>query len=133
MPRCPDSDDPGRRHAEDAARACHAAELGVKVITLPGLPPGGDVVDFLAAGGTKEALLPAIKDTSLYKPAPARDIQAGVSGATPSDSDQAPTGGSNEGLQAGTRPSLTEAVERSGLTQLTRDSSTDTLRDASAT
>ena len=64
----PDGDAPGRRHAEDAARACHAAELGVKVITLPGLPPGGDVVDFLAAGGTKADVLMAIKAAPRYEP-----------------------------------------------------------------
>ena len=35
----PDNDDAGRRHAEDAARACHATGVRVKVVTLPGLPP----------------------------------------------------------------------------------------------
>ena len=65
----PDNDDPGRRYSEAAARACHAAELGVKVITLPGLPPGGDVVDFLAAGGTKADLLKAIANAPRHEPA----------------------------------------------------------------
>ena len=127
----PDNDKPGRRHAEDAARACHAAGQQVKVVTLPGLPPAGDVVDFLEAGRTKADVLKAITDAPRYEPAaPARDTRAGSPSATPSYSDEAPTIGSNEGLQAGARPSLTGPVERSGLTQLTRDSPTDALRDA---
>ena len=43
----PDNDDPGRRHAEDVATACHAAGLRVKVVDLPDLEPKGDVVDYL--------------------------------------------------------------------------------------
>ena len=43
----PDNDDPGRRHADDVATACHAVGLCVKVIELPNLPPKGDVVDYL--------------------------------------------------------------------------------------
>jgi hypothetical protein len=43
----PDNDDPGRRHAQDVARSCHAAGLRVKMLELPGLPERGDVSDFL--------------------------------------------------------------------------------------
>ena len=87
----PDNDDAGRRYAEDAARECHAAGLRVKLVPLPGLPPKGDVVDFLAAGGTKADVLKAIADTSRYEPAtPAQDTQAGSPAAAPSCSDQSP-------------------------------------------
>ncbi|MDI6710853.1 MAG: hypothetical protein QME76_09295 [Bacillota bacterium] len=53
----PDNDDPGRKHAEQAARTLAARGCRVKVVELPGLPPKGDVSDWLAAGGTKEELL----------------------------------------------------------------------------
>ena len=87
----PDNDDPGRRHAQDAARACHAAGLRVKVVTLPGLPPAGDLVDFLKAGGTKADVYEAIRDALRYEPgAPVGDTQAGSPGATPSHPDESP-------------------------------------------
>ena len=60
----PDTDDPGRRHAEDVARACRGAGLGVKVVELPGLPPKGDVVDYLK-DHTKEDLFEAVKSAPM--------------------------------------------------------------------
>ena len=67
------------------------AQARVKLVTLPGLPPKGDVVDFLEAGGTKADVHKAIKDAPRYEPAaPARDTQAGSPGATPSYSDESP-------------------------------------------
>ena len=124
----PDADTPGQTHGQAVAQSCVAAGLTVKIVTLP--DGAKDVSAYLDAGGTKADLLALIKAAPLYEPPPARDTQPGAPGATPSSSDEAPTVGSNEGLQAGARPSLAEAVERSGLTQLTRDSSTDALRDA---
>ena len=55
-----DNDDPGRRHAEDVARACRGVGLGAKVVELPGLPPKGDVVDYLK-DHAKEDLFKAVK------------------------------------------------------------------------
>ena len=43
----PDNDGPGRRHAQDIAKSCHAKGLSVRVVTLPGVPEKGDVSDFL--------------------------------------------------------------------------------------
>ena len=80
----PDNDDPGRQYAEDAALACHAAGLQVKVVTLPGLPPKGDVVDFLEAGGTKADLRQAIQDAPRYAP------PAPADGGTRDDTETAP-------------------------------------------
>jgi len=64
----PDNDDAGRKHAADVARTCHAAGLVVKVVTLPGLPPKGDVSDWLDAGHTKDDLLALVKATPRHEP-----------------------------------------------------------------
>ncbi len=66
----PDNDDPGRKHAEDVARSCHAAGLKVKIVTLPDLPTKGDVSDWLHAGHTKAELVELVKATTLYAPPP---------------------------------------------------------------
>lgn len=47
----PDNDDPGRDHAADVARS-----TGGTIVNLPGLPPKGDVSDWLDAGGTVDEL-----------------------------------------------------------------------------
>lgn len=50
----PDSDEPGRKHAQAVARSLAGLVGEVKVLALPG--PGKDVSDWLAAGGTRERL-----------------------------------------------------------------------------
>lgn len=65
----PDHDRPGQEHAETVARACHAAGLEVRVVTLPGLPEKGDVADFLAAGGSRADLVTITKQTPVWTPA----------------------------------------------------------------
>jgi hypothetical protein len=52
----PDNDRPGQQHAEQVARSLHGIAAEVKVLHLPGLPPKGDVSDWLGAGGTREEL-----------------------------------------------------------------------------
>lgn len=52
----PDHDEPGREHAQTVAASVGPVAASVKVLELPGLPPGGDVSDWLAAGGTVEEL-----------------------------------------------------------------------------
>lgn len=52
----PDNDDPGRKHAECVATSLFKTAAQVRLLELPGLPPGGDVSDWIAAGGTPEAL-----------------------------------------------------------------------------
>jgi hypothetical protein len=64
----PDADDAGRQHADIVSQSCHSAGLAVKVITLPNLPPKGDVSDWLAAGGTRPALLELVKAEPIYAP-----------------------------------------------------------------
>jgi RecA-family ATPase len=52
----PDNDAPGRGHADDVAAKIQGAAASVVRVDLPGLPDKGDIVDWLAAGGTAEAL-----------------------------------------------------------------------------
>lgn len=54
----PDNDDAGRRHAEAVARSLAPVAGRVRILDAidAGLPPKGDVSDWLAAGGTVEAL-----------------------------------------------------------------------------
>jgi hypothetical protein len=53
----PDNDHPGAAHAEDVGGQLLDVGAEVRFVVLPGLPFKGDVVDWLAAGGTREALL----------------------------------------------------------------------------
>ncbi|WP_243312352.1 hypothetical protein [Fundidesulfovibrio agrisoli] len=64
----PDNDDPGRKHAQAVAQALHGVAALVKVVELPGLPPKGDVSDWLANGGTREGLLALAKAASEWEP-----------------------------------------------------------------
>jgi RecA-family ATPase len=52
----PDNDAPGRAHAEDVAAKLRDVAASIVRLDLPDLPEKGDVVDWLAAGGTVEAL-----------------------------------------------------------------------------
>lgn len=52
----PDNDPPGLRGAEAVARRLQAAGARVALLALPGLPVKGDASDWIAAGGTADAL-----------------------------------------------------------------------------
>ena len=75
----PDNDEAGRRHAQLVARRLKGVAARVLVLDLPDLPPKGDVVDWLDAGGTRDALARLAKELA-YEPdldsagdAPGRD------------------------------------------------------------
>lgn len=63
----PDNDAAGRKHADAVARSCHAAGLRVRVIELPGLPPKGDVSDWLATH-TKEDFVALAQTMPVFDP-----------------------------------------------------------------
>lgn len=67
----PDNDQAGREHAQAVARALKAVVASLVIVELPGLAPKGDVSDWLAAGGTGEALarLAARHETNGHAPA----------------------------------------------------------------
>ena len=52
----PDNDAPGRDHAKQVAGTLRGIAKHVSIVELPNLPAKGDVSDWLAAGGTREAL-----------------------------------------------------------------------------
>jgi hypothetical protein len=52
----PDNDGPGREHVEEVAASLEARGIKVFTLDLPGIPEHGDVVDWIAAGGTAEQL-----------------------------------------------------------------------------
>ena len=64
----PDNDEPGRKHAEQVAASLQGVASSLKVISLPGLPPKGDVSDWLTADGTKEELLRLVAEAPEWKP-----------------------------------------------------------------
>lgn len=53
----PDNDEPGQKHAARVALALQGSTREVRVINLPGLPPSGDVSDWLDAGGSFDELV----------------------------------------------------------------------------
>ncbi len=57
-----DNDDTGRDHAQAVAKALFGIAASVAVLELAGLPPKGDVSDWLASGGDKETLLKLAQD-----------------------------------------------------------------------
>ncbi|MCH8045187.1 MAG: hypothetical protein IID44_15865 [Planctomycetes bacterium] len=58
-----DNDDTGREHAARVAKSLAGKAASIKLIELPGLPEGGDVSDWLDAGGTADELLAIVEAT----------------------------------------------------------------------
>ena len=53
----PDNDEPGRAHAEQVAASLTTQGATVRVVSLPDLPPKGDVSDWLEKGNDLDALI----------------------------------------------------------------------------
>lgn len=64
----PDNDLPGVRHVEKVAQMLKPLAARIRVITLPGLPDHGDVSDWLASGGTAEALAQMVETAQDWTP-----------------------------------------------------------------
>lgn len=60
-----DNDDAGREHAEKVAAALKGRALWVKVLNLSGLPPKGDVSDWLDAGNSIDDLYAQVDATPM--------------------------------------------------------------------
>ncbi len=64
----PDNDEPGRAHAELVARTLLARGCDAHIVELPGLPEKGDIVEYLAAGGTRDDVLMMVDRAPTWKP-----------------------------------------------------------------
>ena len=64
----PDNDDAGRAHAQDVAKKLHGIAFSVRVLALPGLPPKGDVSDWVSEGGTADELRRLAEEAPEWRP-----------------------------------------------------------------
>lgn len=71
-----DNDDAGRRHAQAKAAFAHGVAVSVRVLELPGLPPKGDVADWLAQGHTADELAALAEITPKWEPSPVQAERA---------------------------------------------------------
>jgi hypothetical protein len=67
-----DNDDAGQRHMEDVAASLVGLAERVRLLTLPDLPPKGDLTDWVRAGGTIEQLLALIEKATVIEQPPNR-------------------------------------------------------------
>lgn len=70
----PDNDETGRGHAQFVAANVAPVAAKVKIVDLPDLQPKGDVIDWLAMGGTREQLLDLVVAGAPYKQLADTDI-----------------------------------------------------------
>jgi putative DNA primase/helicase len=64
----PDNDEAGKTHAQIVAKSVEKYAIDVHIINLPGLPPKGDVSDWLECGHTPEELLALMASQERLKP-----------------------------------------------------------------
>ena len=72
----PDNDEAGRGHGEKVAAAIAGRARTVRVVSLPGLPDGGDVSDYLSAGHAFGDLLSLIAEAPAWKPSGASAVES---------------------------------------------------------
>jgi putative DNA primase/helicase len=65
----PDNDEAGRSHAENIAASLHGIAASVRIVLLPGLARGGDVSDWLDAGGDASRLVELCEAAPLWEAA----------------------------------------------------------------
>jgi hypothetical protein len=64
----PDNDEPGRQHAEQVARSVYGVAACVRVVSLPGLPPKGDVSDWFDGAGLDDGLQEIVERSPVWMP-----------------------------------------------------------------
>jgi len=64
----PDNDDAGRKHSQLVASALFSVAQSVRILTIPELPPKGDVSDWLSVGGTREQLIEMCRTAPTWEP-----------------------------------------------------------------
>lgn len=71
----PDNDPPGEKHAAVVSKALEGVASSVKILRLPGLPPKGDVTDWIGNGGTADqlrAMVARLETGATFMPSPQR-------------------------------------------------------------
>jgi hypothetical protein len=68
---------PGQDHAADVARHLSAVAKRARVVMLPNLPVKGDVMDWVSAGGTREALAAIVAEAGPWPGAVEDEPSAG--------------------------------------------------------
>jgi hypothetical protein len=63
----PDNDQAGMDHALKVATSCASRAASIRIVTLPGLPPKGDVCDWLDAGGNAGKLLELSRSAAKFE------------------------------------------------------------------
>jgi hypothetical protein len=66
----PDNDEPGFQHIAEVGATLAGVAKRVRVLLLPGLPPKGDIKDWMAAGGTREQLDTLVAQAPDWQPPP---------------------------------------------------------------
>lgn len=64
----PDNDAPGRRHADLIGRSLEGIAATCRLLELPGLPEHGDIIDWIAVGGTQAEFERLVAKASKWKP-----------------------------------------------------------------
>src|SRR5262249_32263215 len=72
----PDDDDAGYTHINEIGSALCGIARHIRTLVLSGLGKGGDIMDWAAAGGTREQLLALRDQASLWMPPRADDASA---------------------------------------------------------
>jgi hypothetical protein len=72
----PDNDNAGRSHAQDVATKLWGIASSIRIVALTGLPPKGDVSDWLASGGTADELRRLAEEAPEWRPGNGRDPRA---------------------------------------------------------
>jgi hypothetical protein len=64
----PDNDEAGRNHADIVGASLQGIAASVRVLELPDLPPKGDILDWIKAGGTREKLDELLRQAKPWAP-----------------------------------------------------------------
>ncbi len=99
----PDNDDIGRAHADQVAASLSQVAKTIKILELPNLPPKGDIVDWVAAGGTVETLRNLIAEAKSW-----------IEGNLLNDAEPAASAASKLtiDIRAGERHLISDAIEK---------------------
>ena len=93
-----DRDEKGELHGKVVSEALSPHVAEVKIIRLPGLPPKGDLWDWLESGGTRGQLEEIVANTPVVEPPPTPDAPAPQPENPPRPHDTSETGQSSPRL-----------------------------------